>query len=116
MSGSSIIRVVASALVLSTLSFAAGVAGDLSLSDPPNYGTRVVVRIPPAIPSDTPRAAPLLSTSAAEAAPAAIHRIAARVERVRPAAARLAMVKPRSGTTDEGPKPDLDRAPKTEEA
>jgi hypothetical protein len=62
--------VVASALVLSTLSFAAGVAGDLSLVSPPEHGTRIVVRIPPELPADTPRAAPmtpLLSTAAAEA-------------------------------------------------
>jgi hypothetical protein len=116
LSGSNIIRVVASALVLSTLSFAAGVAGDLSLADPPNYGTRVVVRIPPAIPSDAPRAAPLISTSAAEAAPVAAHRIAVRVERARPAVTRLALVKPRRDVMAEGPKPDPDRAPKTEEA
>jgi hypothetical protein len=56
---SSLIRVVAAALVLSTLSFAAGVAGDLSLADPPNFGERVVLRLPPEIPADAPRAAPL---------------------------------------------------------
>jgi hypothetical protein len=55
----SLIRVVGTALVLSTLSFAAGVAGDLSLADPPNFGERVVLRLPPEIPSDAPRAAPL---------------------------------------------------------
>jgi hypothetical protein len=66
---SNIFRVTATALVLSTLSFAAGVAGDLSMTEPPNHGVRVVVRIPPELPEDTPRAAPiaLLSTPAAEA-------------------------------------------------
>lgn len=61
------IRVTAVAVGLSTLSFAAGVAGDLSISQTPNYGERVVLRLPPAIPEDAPRAAPLLSTAAAEA-------------------------------------------------
>jgi hypothetical protein len=66
---SNLIRVAATALVLSTLSFAAGVAGDLSLADGPTSGTRVVLRIPPELPGDTVRAAPLalVSTSAAEA-------------------------------------------------
>lgn len=67
---SNLVRVVATALVLSTLSFAAGVAGDLS--DPPNYGERVVLRLPPAIPDDAPRAGPLqplLVTASAEALP-----------------------------------------------
>jgi hypothetical protein len=41
---SNLIRVVAAALVLSTLSFAVGVAGDLSLADGPTSGTRVVLR------------------------------------------------------------------------
>lgn len=55
------------ALVLSTLSFAAGVAGDLS--EGPRSGTRVVLRIPPQLPPDTVRAAPisLLSTPSAHA-------------------------------------------------
>jgi len=61
------IRVVAVAVGLSTLSFAAGVAGDLSLTETPNYGERVVLRIPPAIPGDAQRASPLLSTASAEA-------------------------------------------------
>ena len=62
-----VFRVVAVAVGLSTLSFAAGVAGDLSVSQTPNYGERVVLRLPPAIPGDAPRAAPLLSTATAEA-------------------------------------------------
>lgn len=71
MKTANVIRVVAAALVLSTLSFAAGVAGDLSLADPPNYGERVVLRLPPELPGDAVRAAPLpiLSTGAAEASP-----------------------------------------------
>ncbi|MEZ5995407.1 MAG: hypothetical protein R3C25_06605 [Hyphomonadaceae bacterium] len=66
------------ALALSTLSFAAGVAGDLTTMDPPRSGARVVLRIPPELPADTVRAAPLpplISTASAEAhAPAAIRR------------------------------------------
>ena len=64
---STLFRVVTTALVLSTLSFAAGVAGDLS--EGPTSGARVVLRIPPQLPADTARAAPiaLLSTSAAQA-------------------------------------------------
>lgn len=67
---SNLVRVVSAAFVLSTLSFAAGVAGDLSLTEPPNHGTRVVLRIPPELPASTRRAAPLpplLSTASAEA-------------------------------------------------
>lgn len=62
------VRVVAVAVGLSTLSFAAGVAGDLSLADPPNFGERVVVRLPPELPSNAVRAAPLptLSTGSIE--------------------------------------------------
>jgi hypothetical protein len=69
---SNLIRVVAAALVLSTLSFAVGVAGDLSLADGPTSGTRVVLRIPPELPEDTLRAGPLpalISTASAEARP-----------------------------------------------
>jgi len=64
----SFVRVVAAAVALSTLSFAAGVAGDLSLADPPNYGERVVLRLPPELPMDTPRAValPVLSTASLE--------------------------------------------------
>lgn len=67
MKASNLFRVVTTALVLSTLSFAAGVAGDLS--EGPTSGARVVLRIPPQLPSDTVRAAPiaLLSTPAAQA-------------------------------------------------
>lgn len=45
------------ALGLCTLSFAAGIAGDLA--QPPTSGVRVVVRIPPELPSDTVRAGPI---------------------------------------------------------
>ncbi len=64
-----ILRVAVVALGLSTLSFAAGVAGDLSIIEPPRSGQRVVLRIPPEIPVDAPRARPILSTASAEATP-----------------------------------------------
>lgn len=71
MKPSNFLRVVSAALVLSTLSFAAGVAGDLSLADGPRSGVRVVLRIPPELPADTVRAAPLppMATPVAEARP-----------------------------------------------
>lgn len=60
----------AAAVALTTLSFAVGVAGDLSLADGPRSGTRVVLRIPPDLPADTPRAAPLpVALPEAEAQP-----------------------------------------------
>ncbi|MEZ5970845.1 MAG: hypothetical protein R3C31_03430 [Hyphomonadaceae bacterium] len=83
MAGQNLIRIAALALGLSTLSFAAGVAGDLSSIDPPRSGQRVVLRIPPEIPADTPRAHPLLSTSSAEAAPVSAVRRARHAERQR---------------------------------
>lgn len=73
MAGRNLIRIAAVAICLSTLSFAAGVAGDLSIIDPPRSGQRVVLRLPPEIPADAPRAAPLpplLSTASAQASPA----------------------------------------------
>jgi hypothetical protein len=85
LNASTLIRVVGTALVLSTLSFAAGIAGDLSMADPPNFGERVVVRIPPEIPADSARAAPLqplLSTASAEARPSRFTPIRFRPESV----------------------------------
>jgi hypothetical protein len=76
---SNLLRVMAAAAVLSTLSFAAGVAGDLSLTAEQTSGTRVVLRIPPEIPDDAPRAAPiaLLSTASAAARPMPVPRLRA---------------------------------------
>jgi|CXWL01.1.fsa_nt_gi hypothetical protein len=54
-----LLRIVAFALVLSTLSFVFGIAGDLS-QQRSDSGTRVVVRIPP-----------LTATAQAQAAPRA---------------------------------------------
>jgi hypothetical protein len=105
---SNIFRVVSTALVLSTLSFAAGVAGDLSMGEPPNHGVRVVVRIPPELPEDTPRAAPiaLLSTPAAEA------REERPAVRRRLAQAEPAQKPPREQSLAAPPKEDPDLAPK----
>lgn len=68
-----LIRICAAALALSTLSFAAGVAGDLS-EVRQRSGERVVLRIPPELPANTPRAGPLQprtpSAAAAERPPA----------------------------------------------
>lgn len=80
LAGQNIIRIAVVALGLSTLSFAAGVAGDLSIIDPPRTGQRVVLRIPPEIPADAPRAGPLLSTAAAQAEPVRLVRQERRVE------------------------------------
>lgn len=66
----SFLRVAVVAAVLTGLSFAAGVAGDLSSAEPPRAGQRVVVRIPPEIPDNAVRAAPLpplLTATSAEA-------------------------------------------------
>jgi len=70
LAGQNFLRIAVVALGLSTLSFAAGVAGDLTIIDPPRSGQRVVLRIPPEIPVDAVRAVPLpplLSTASAEA-------------------------------------------------
>ena len=102
-----LIRIVGTAFALSTLSFAAGVAGDLSMAEP-NHGVRVVVRIPPELPEDAPHAAPiaLLSTPAAEA----------REERpaVRRPIAYVAPAQkpPREQSLAAAPKEDPDLAPK----
>ncbi|MEQ1707695.1 MAG: hypothetical protein ABL864_05125 [Terricaulis sp.] len=66
MVGSSLIRIVAAAFALSTLSFAAGVAGDLSTPRPAS-GTRVVLAIPPEAPAIAMPSLP--RTAAAEARP-----------------------------------------------
>lgn len=63
MNGRSLFRVAAAALALSTLSFAAGIAGDLS-DQPEHNGTRVVVSIPPPLAVGPARAAPPRATPA----------------------------------------------------
>ncbi len=94
---------------LSTLSFAAGVAGDLSLANGPTHGTRVVLRIPPELPADTPRAAPiaLISTSSAQARESRPTPAPAVGERI------VALEKPpREQSFTRAPKENLDLAPK----
>lgn len=101
------------ALMLSTLSFAAGVAGDLSVIDPPTSGQRVVLRLPPELPTDTPRAGPLNTAAAAAAVlprrPRQL-RVEAAPESIEPAE------KPRTEQVHFEAKPDPDRAPKPENA
>ena len=108
------LRVLAVALVLTTLSFAAGIAGDLSM-DRATTGQSVVMRIPPELPADTPRAGPMrpvVQTAAAEARPRlAAAAVAAPVDNsVEP------MEKPHSAHAAApekvDPKVDPDRAPK----
>ena len=68
-------RVVVAALALSALSFAAGVAGDLSMAAPPPPS--VILRLPP-IPEGAVRAHPLPPLSAPHTASAAASRQTAR--------------------------------------
>lgn len=60
-------RVFLAAVAFTAFSFAVGVAGDLTRPEPA-HGEAVVVRIPPAIPADAPRAAPLPLLRTASAA------------------------------------------------
>jgi hypothetical protein len=84
LAGRNLIRIAAVAVGLSTLSFAAGVAGDLSILEPPRSGQRVVLRIPPELPANTVRAAPLPLISTASAATSArVERVSARFEEAR---------------------------------
>lgn len=92
-------RVVFAALVLCMLSFAVGVAGDLSLASPPGPSASV------AIPPDAIRAhplPPLPRTAAAEAAP---------IQRVHAWAPRQ---KPRAPVVKAEVKRDPDTAPKAD--
>lgn len=112
-----VIRIAAAAVVLTTLSFAAGVAGDLSA--PPSSGERVVVRIPPERPPEIPHAATLPTlTAAASAAEVQRPPRQLRTERERAPAPEpiVALAKPPSEWALTEAKPDLDRAPKPENA
>jgi hypothetical protein len=116
--GRNAIRVAAAALMLSTLSFAAGVAGDLS--GPPRSGERVVVRIPPELPADTVRARPLPPLAATATAAAAEVQRPPRQLRAEPTMIEarsdviVALAKPQTDWVLSEAKPDLDRAPKPE--
>jgi hypothetical protein len=66
---SNALRLFALAAGFCTLAFAANVAGDLARAEArPRAGSSVVVRIPPELPPDTPRARPLPPLSTARAA------------------------------------------------
>lgn len=97
------VRVFAFAVAISALSFAVGVAGDLS-APPPEAGARVVVAIPPTS-GPVARAPRLLATPVAEAATVR----ASRVVRSRPRLERAAM-------RAAGPVVAIARAPKQERA
>lgn len=108
-------RVLFAALALSILSFAAGIAGDLSIAAPP--APSVIVRLPPpvAVPADAIRAHPLppLATAAA-AAPALAHvRPVHSLHRLR-LEQMVARAKPPTLQVVEAAKVDPDRAPKAD--
>lgn len=113
--GKSLLRIGAVALAVCTLSFAAGIAGDLS--EPPRSGVRVVVRIPPELPTDTVRAGPIARVMTPTAAAAVISRPP---RQLRPVESPLLdakdvivpLVKPRAARVQTADKPDSDRAPK----
>ncbi|HYD89432.1 MAG TPA: hypothetical protein VEA80_18275 [Vitreimonas sp.] len=114
MFGKSFLRIAAAALALCTLSFAAGIAGDLA--EPPRTGVRVVVRIPPELPEDTVRAGPIASVMTPTAAAAVVARPP---RQLRPAAPVIhaeevitPLVKPRTISARADEKQDPDRAPK----
>ncbi len=82
-------RVILAAVALTALSFVAGVAGDLT--KPANAGASVTLRLPPPIPADAPRAAPLpplVSSAAAAETPRRVVEKASEIEvqAARPAA------------------------------
>ena len=108
MNFSTSIRVLAVALAFTTLSFAAGIVGDLATPPPANSGTSVVLRIPP---PETARAlTPIVRTEAAEARRYRVTPLAAHYER-----SIFAAEKPAHVAADEPkpePKIDPDRAPK----
>ena len=105
-------RVLFAALALSVLSFAAGIAGDLSIASP--TPPSVIVHLPPPIPANAVRAHPLppLTTASARAIPAVAHVQAvhsARRLRLEPIVARA---KPQTLQAFDDAKVDPDRAPK----
>ncbi|MGH6950985.1 MAG: hypothetical protein ACREH4_08935 [Vitreimonas sp.] len=103
---------------MTTLSFAAGVAGDLSA--PPETGERVVVRIPPERPVETPHAATLHRLASPTASAVEVQRpprqLRAEPETAVAPEVIVAAAKPPSEWATSEAKPDLDRAPKPENA
>ena len=115
--GKSILRIGAIALALCTLTFAAGVAGDLA--EPARSGVRVVVRIPPELPQDTLRAGPIAGVMTSTAS-AAVPQRAPRQLRQEPVVEAedviLPIEKPRRAEARADVKHNPDRAPKPADA
>lgn len=107
-------RVLFAALALCVLSFAAGIAGDLSIAAPP--APSVIVRLPPplAVRTDAIRAHPLppLTTVTVRAEPAVAHVRAVHSTRRLRIEQIVARAKPQTIQTVETVKVDPDRAPK----
>jgi len=114
LAGQNLLRISAVALALCTLSFAAGVAGDLA--EPPTSGVRVVLRIPPELPQDSVRAGPIAQVLQTPVAAAATPRRAPRQLRAETPLAKDViepLEKPqRAAPARSEPKRDPDRAPK----
>lgn len=108
-------RIIIAAVALTALSFLAGVAGDLS-APPANAGQSVTLRIPPPIPADAPRAAPLpvISTrsanAAAPAAAASVRRAPAQEAAQSRAAAESLEAKPRAQRRQLSELPKVDQS------
>lgn len=114
-----LIRVVTAACALTALSFAVGVAGDLSQER--NSGMRVVLRIPPELPANTPRAGPLPPLPMTQTAAAETPRVTRITVLIGdqlaggPEEVVEARAKPtREHSSAQQPKADPDRAPKHE--
>ena len=109
-----LMRVLFVALALSVLSFAAGIAGDLSIAAPP--APSVIVHLPPpiAVPADAIRAHPLspLATITVRPAPAIAHVRSVHSVRQLRLDQIVARVKPQTIQVVEAAKVDPDRAPK----
>lgn len=112
MAGQNLFRIGAAALAVCTLSFAAGVAGDLA--EPPRSGVRVVMRIPPELPEDTVRAGPMAQVMTQTASAAVVARPPRQLRPDAPVVELrdVVQVKPRAVLIHAGAKPDPDRAPK----
>ena len=107
-------RVFFAALALCVLSFAAGIAGDLSIAAP--TPPSVILHLPPPIPVNAVRAHPLppLTTATAHAAPAVAHvRVFHRTQPL-PLEQIAAREKPETNQAVGVRKVDPDRAPKND--
>ncbi|MBI3438573.1 MAG: hypothetical protein HY054_08000 [Proteobacteria bacterium] len=110
-------RVLFAALALSILSFAAGIAGDLSIAAPPPPS--VILHLPPPIPANALRAHPLppLTTAMVHAEPAVayLHQTFRNAHHhPRQAEQIAARVKPEAIQLLGAAKVDRDRAPKND--